>query len=291
MENNYIQFRRERDFGEIFNATFFFIKQEYKRLGMAVVYFILPFTIFTAVAAVLYQTKVTGFAPAGASPEESIAFLKNVFVNVALLMLVYSFSHAAIMSTIYGYIRLYVEKGPEGFTATDVWTEFRKLFIPFYLSMLLTGVMIGFGAVLCFLPGIYLGVSLSLLFAAMAFEKQGFAAGFGRTFQLTHMQWWWTLLILFVLYILIMIFNLILSIPTVGYAMSTAFHRISSNDGSVKSMPTLMLYYSGLITCITTILYLIPQVALAFQYFSLVEKREKPTLLDKINEIGKDSTL
>ncbi len=292
MENNYIQFRRERDFGEVFNATFYFIKQEYKRLGMAVVYYILPFALASAVAAVIYQSKAVGFQLNHSDPNETISAVKDLYLNLAKLMFVYSFSHAAILSTIYGYIRLYVEKGPEGFTAIDVWGEFRTLYFPFYFSLLLGGLIIGIGSVMCLFPGIYLAVSLCLLFAAMAFEKQGFGNAFSRTFQLTHLQWWWTLLVIFVLYILIMIFSIILSVPSIAFNMTTSFHRLNNEEPvSRGNLGIIMMLYSGIITIITTILYLIPQVALAFQYFSLVEKKEKPTLLDKINEIGKDTTI
>jgi hypothetical protein len=291
MENNYILFKRERDFGEVFNATFFFLKQDFRKFGLAVVYYILPFALLTACSMALFQSKMVSFQAAAHNPREPFAGLGNILTNYGILLLMLSFSHAAILSTVYGYIRLYVEKGRNGFSVGDVWTEFKKLYIPFYLAMLLGGIMIIIGSFLCLFPGIYLAVSLSLLFAGMAFDKKGFGNAFSRTFELTHMQWWWTLLILFVLYLLLMIFQIIVSLPTMAITMTAAFHTVSGEPGSTRSYYTFILIYSAITTTITLVLALIPQVALAFHYYSLVEKKEKPTLIEKINEIGKDNSI
>jgi Fe2+ transport system protein B len=89
-----------------------------------------------------------------------------------------------------------------------------------------------------------------------------------------------------------MIFSTILSVPSLAFNIRTGFHRLNNEEPvSTGNLRNIMMLYSGIITTITTILYLIPQVALAFQYFSLVERKEKPTLLDKINEIGKDTSI
>ena len=258
---------------------------------MACLYFIVPFALLSAVAAIIYQSKAINFSPNNASPEETLQMVKSFYWNVAQLLLANSFTQAAILSTIYGYIGLYVEKGAEGFTLFDVWDEFWRLYLRFYIGIAIGAIMIIIGSILCFFPGIYLAISLCLVFAAWAHERKGFWNAISRSFQLTHMAWWWTLLILFVLYILLFVFSLALSIPTLGYNFSNAFHRLNNEQVTTGNMSMFVLLYSGLITTITNVLYIVPQVALAFQYFSLVERREKPTLLDKINEIGTDKTI
>ena len=37
-----INFKQERDFGDLFNASFSFISQEFKRLATAILYFAVP---------------------------------------------------------------------------------------------------------------------------------------------------------------------------------------------------------------------------------------------------------
>ena len=53
MEKTHINFKQERDFGEVFSATFAFIGQEFKMLGKAVVYFVIPIFFVAAILLVL----------------------------------------------------------------------------------------------------------------------------------------------------------------------------------------------------------------------------------------------
>ena len=53
IEKEYIKLRRERDFGEAFNATFAFIKQEFNTLGKAILFFIEPVLLASYIIAAL----------------------------------------------------------------------------------------------------------------------------------------------------------------------------------------------------------------------------------------------
>ena len=44
-----INLRKKREFGEVFNATILFLKQEYKLLGKAFLYYVLPVSIVIAI--------------------------------------------------------------------------------------------------------------------------------------------------------------------------------------------------------------------------------------------------
>ena len=57
MTGTKINFKQERDFGDLFNATFGFISQEFKRLGTAILYFVVPFLLLTAIAMTIYSVK------------------------------------------------------------------------------------------------------------------------------------------------------------------------------------------------------------------------------------------
>jgi hypothetical protein len=49
MENNRIELYKQREFGDVFNATFAFIKQEIKPLGRAILVYILPFVLIQGI--------------------------------------------------------------------------------------------------------------------------------------------------------------------------------------------------------------------------------------------------
>jgi hypothetical protein len=286
METNYIKLRQERDFGEVFNATFMFLKQEYKGLGKVLLYYTLPLVLLTALASALYQSKVGKVAFDPAQMGDPVTFLHNFLQYYLLLMFMYLLSHTMLLSTLYGYMALYQEKGREGFTLDDVLKRILKLFVPVFFGGILCGIILFLGLMLCILPGIYLGVSLSLIFISLAVEQKGFGSAFGRTFELTHTGWWWTLLLIIVVYLIVMVISMILSVPAMVAGFSTALHQVSQGGGTPQLFSPFFIAYTAIISVISTFLYLIPQTALAFQYFSLVEKKEKPTLLNKIDEIG-----
>lgn len=78
----------------------------------------------------------------------------------------------------YGYIKLYIQKGPDGFSITDVWLQVSQYFFPFLGGSIVAGLVALVGAVFCLIPGIYFGVVLSIIFCIMIFEDMSFMPAF-----------------------------------------------------------------------------------------------------------------
>ena len=63
---------------------------------------------------------------------------------------------------------------------------------------------------------------------------------------------------------------------------------LSANSGAEVDVPTWYFILQGLISMLTTALYIIPFTFIAVQYFNLIESEERPSLLKKIEELEKN---
>ena len=284
-----INFKRERDFGEVFNVTFQFLKQEYKGIGRSFAFFVLPVLLIAAVLNVfvgLEQQKVaqdlTQMDPmAGGNP---FAAVGSTFVYTFFTILLYLISFAVLKCMVYSYIKLYIEKGPGAFSTDDVWSGITKIIFPVLGTSLLVGLLVGVGFILCVIPGIYVGVSLSLIYMTLVFEQNGFGDAFSRSFRLTAKKWWVTLGLIVVSYLIIYGITLVFSIPGMIMGITTVFTM--QNPEEFIGFSTGFYIYSSVINLISYTLFIIPTLVIAFHYFSIVEEIDTPTLEQNIDQIS-----
>lgn len=277
MENNFIQLRKVREFGDVFNDTFAFIKQEARPLGIALATLALPVVLVMVI--LMANIKIDQFQPGGD--------IVKLYSNVGLIMLLFFVSQVILILTLLSYFKLYLEKGPRNFDNKDIFREMVKKFFPVAGSTFVLGIIIFIGAIMCFLPGIYLGISLSFVLPVMILEDKDFGLGFSRSFELSHKQWWWTFLIIFVYLILTYSFQIILSIPGMIFGFSTLF-GLKNGANADPDQRTYLILYNAFVTLISTFFTVILNIAIVFQYFNIVELHEGKTLASKIDLIGND---
>ena len=292
MEKTPINFKQKRDFGEIFNATFTFIGQEFKPLGKVILMYVLPVLLVAAILNVLvsieYQKFFNTFKTDNIEMISSpFAAMAGIYKYLFLYLLVYLLAFTALRCSIYSYIKVYVEKGKDQVTMADVWTEIRRFFFPVLGTSILIGLLVGVGYILCILPGIWLGVSLCMIFISLVYEGKGLGKSFDRSFNLIKNNWWVTFAVILVSYILVYILAMVLSIPTMLMGFKSLFSSLK-NGGNPGLMNYSTTYYilNSIITLLTYIMFSVPFIAISFQYFSLVEIKERPSLEQKIEQIG-----
>lgn len=285
MEKTNFEFKKERDFGSILNATFAFIKQEFKPLFKSVIVYAGPFILLAAIAAGYYQANVMNSMFLFKNPNFSHN-LENFLFYFALLMGASVLSYTMMITTVYSYIKLYIDKGRNGFEFEDVGRLIAHNFLKVFGTTILLFLLIAIGTVFCIIPGIYLGVSLCLIFPILILEDNSFRNSFSRSFSLTHYQWWWTLLLLIVIYLIVGVASYILAVPQMIISFVYGFNSIKAGADASGTMRDTMLIVTACVTFINSLLGLIPFIAIALQYFNIVEKKESPGLLQKIDRIG-----
>lgn len=287
-----INFKQKRDFGDIFNATFAFIKQEFNPLGKAFLYYVLPLLIIASILAVFisieqqkYINSMLGDNPS--SLGNPFGMMGKTFRYSFLLIIVYVFIMTSLVCTVYGYIKVYNVKGSGQVTNDDVWNEIKKYFFPVLGYSIVTGIITMIGAVFCILPGIYLGVCLSMVLMILMFEGIGLGDSISRSFYLIKENWWATFGIILVAYILVYLVSIVLSIPAMLFGFKSLFTSFKNiQETGMMNFSTTYFIVSSITNLLMYVLIIIPLITIAFQYFNLLEIKERPSLNDKIDQIG-----
>jgi len=291
MTNTKINFKQERDFGDLFNATFGFISQEFKRLGTAILYFVVPFLLLSAIAMTIYSVKAQEFTQAmvqGDKPDPFAIFsvMGSLLGYIGVAMAFSLIAITMLFSTVYSYIKLYVEKGAEGFTINDVWIQVTSNFWALLVASIVTALAVLVGTVFCVLPGIYLAVALSFVFCIMIFEEKKFTDAFKRSMKLINTNWWLTFGVFVIVMIIVYILAILLSIPSMIFGFKSLLSNIKDAQNQMLNLPTGFYIFNAITSLFTQVLMVIPIVISAFLYYSTVEKVEKPSLMDKIGQIS-----
>lgn len=287
MQNQEINFKQIRDFGQVFNATFSFIKQNFKPLFAAILSFVLPFTFIQGVVQGLLQMEMFSMMDPNQMNIYGSGYssLNQMLKYYGLIILFTTVSYTMLVATTYSYICLYIENGNRNFTIGDVWIKIKSVFFKTLGANILFVIVVGASIVILFfligLPGLYLATSLSLMFFIAIYENKNIGQAFSRSFKLTHKKWWWTLLLLIVLTLMISVVNMAFGIPNMVITFTISF-----NQGGSETLKYTQMILTIITSIIGTILYVILLVALAFQYFSIVEEHEGKGLEERINMIN-----
>ncbi len=292
MQNNYILFKKQRDLGAIISDTFKFIRQEYKTIFRLYLKHVGWLLLLVVAAGTYYQ--YTSLNSANSLLKDGAeAFLLNTFQNTGLsLLLVFltSIAYSAMsLTTINSIIKSYVDNKGE-IKDEEVSLYIGRFFGQTLLSLFVVGILCFIGFLLCFLPGVYLVVPLSLIFSVIVFQEKSFSDAFSECFQLIKQNWWITFATVLVISILISLVGGIFQLPVVILSAVETFTSLEEGAGTSGALGLgnnwlyLTLYIFASIA--QYILGLVTLISLALIYFNLNEIHNKTGTLEDIDSIG-----
>jgi hypothetical protein len=283
MQTNQLTFNKFRDFGDLLGDTFAFIKQEFKFFMKVVLFYAGPFVFIAAIASAWFSSGI--FSMMG-------MMMKNnpmeILAEFGIKLLVYAvaavISNAVLVCVVYSYIGLYIEKGKDGFAQEEVWYRVGRKFFPVLWAIILMGIIISVGTLFCFIPGIYFGVSLCFVLAIIFFENLTVGGAFSRSMSIVKDDWWFALGLGIVMYLMILITSYIFVLPSSIFSMVVSINNLKGNGSDATNITYMVLVAFGTIG--TSLLSCVPHITLSLFYHSLIEKRESPGLLNKIEKIN-----
>lgn len=308
-----IDFQRERDFSRKLNATFEFIKQNFKSLGKSILVIAGPSVLVGSIMAGSFMGEFFNFSQLGQSNPEAISeyFLSVSFWMQFLLMFVFlAISFVVAIATINCYLTIYDEKKSNQISVDEVWSRVRNTFwsylgtsvlfffafiiayiillIPVFILAEISGVLIFFGVVTIIFGLTYLVFASSLTYFIQLYEKKNFFDALARSFKLVNGKWWSTFGLITILYIIMMTVSYIFIIPYYVVLFIDSFHAASSGTPiefsatfKIWTIVFFTLYYMAQL-----LMYALPNVGIAFQYFNLVELKEAKGLMGQIENLG-----
>lgn len=198
--------------------------------------------------------------------------------------LIGSISFTLLLLSVYGYVVLLAQRrtpGPPP-TVAEVWAVVKRSFLGTLFSLWGVGLLVGIGFLFLFIPGLYLGIALSLFFIVKLSEGTGFGATLSRCLLLTRGKWWSTFGLIFVA--VLILYVVIIGVGAIAVMVSGGFsatlHALKDESPLVNVVLTSLGSFS------TLLLYPPLLLALAFQYFNLVERREGAGLSLMVESLG-----
>lgn len=292
MGNSYINFKKQREIGEIISDTFKFIRGNYKSLFTLIIKNTGPAFLILILSAGYYMYVTLGTISMFdiSNPEASSALVENMsgFFMAFLLMLCSMMIYFSLLyGTVLHFIKSYL-KNDGKVDEEEVHHGARNDFWNLLGAGVLTGIMIFFGLLVCFFPGIYLLVPLSLVFSIIVFEKLSVSESISSCFMLIKNNWWVTFATLLVMWILVYVIGFVFSIPAIFYSLVKGFTLAQEN--SIANSAEMFDWVYILLNLISTIaqylLYTITVISTAFIYFNLNEKKNFTGTYESIDNLG-----
>ena len=302
-------FRRERDFGAKVGATFEFVTAQFRPLVKCLAYFVLPGALLAGIGMGLFMNNFLSRMPFASSSSRlgapieitqqygNSSFSGLSFAGIGLSAVGFLLAFLLLSSTVYGFVRVRMNTPPaEPLRPGQVWAfmwprlgrvvgGWLLLAIIMFIGMGVVGgalALLGPGfVVLLFFPMVWMVVCLTLYFPALWMEDDGVVAAFRRSFYLIKGKWWSSLGLYMVMSLITAMFNYLFMLPFYALLMARTVLKIPGLDSEILSISAMCIYALGWI-----LTAMLPLVAMLFQYFNLVERKDGVGLRLLVESLG-----
>jgi len=290
MKDN-VEFKKIREFGDIIGDTFLFIKQNFKPLLTAFICLSGIFLLAGMISSIITQLQLVeikqNFSIAGGHGGGPFRRFNSLgatyYVRLLSVVLFMVLSYTSMYVSVLSYIALYVEKGNQAPTVTEVWGYYKYYFFRVLGSGILMSIFFAICFVCCVLPGIYVFPAVTLFYAVMIMENGSFSHSFSRSFKLLTDEWWVTAAALLIIYIIFYACTMVIQLPAVLIMMGSIFTR---HPGEISKS---YVFITSVSQYLCLVFMIIPIVCSALIYFNLVERKESSGLLGRIEDLGQDT--
>lgn len=315
MQQQKIEFRKERDFGSVLGDSLKFIKQNFKSFFASVILIVGPFILIMGVGYAYMQTSMMNMMYSKPTNPLEI-FNSNYFLSIGIIMFFSLLSNILLSGVVYNYMIIYQEKPlGEKITVSEVgkrvWGNIGKLAIASILFMVSTIlvvtilVLIGIGFVSMLGAAAGIIVALLLIFGLLIYtpviayfipaaffvvvrDNLSIFSSMAKVKKYLSGNFWWTWLIMAVALISLGILKALFNLPASVVSMMNTFTRMSDLSNvqpEAGNNILLMVFYTlgmFLTYCTSSISHLIS----AFNFMSHEEQHEGKGLMSKIDEIN-----
>lgn len=291
MNQSYIQFKKQRELGDILSDTFKFFRENFKPLFKIIFKTAGPIFILLALSLGFYTYWTADLTSPGMFRFEGLE--ENLlYIGIAYLFLIVSmFAYFGMLySSILNYIKNYIQNNGT-IQEEAIIDATKKDFGALFGLNFLVAIMVFFGLMLCVIPGIYIMVPLSLSFSLVVFDRMSVSDSISESFTLIKDNWWITFATILVMLILIGVIGFVLNIPVIIYSMVKVITM--SQEGSTADPSQLVDWVYITLNIISTIiqylLYSLMAITTAFIYFDLKERKYFVGTYETIDSLGKEN--
>lgn len=276
----------KRDFGQKINATFEFVGQNFKPLIKTLLYIAGPPALLAGAASGLMQSRLfeTALTQTSPNPFDFAMYFSIDYLVASLLGII-----TALLTTsaTYSFITLYEKEGnSQAITPSRVWQEITTNLSSIFIASIAAIVLTIAATVLLVLPGIYIAISISMFVQVIIREKLEPTASLRRSHNLIEGKWWSTFGLLFIMSFIAGIISMVFQVPNI---ILTTLNTLNLSSGTEVNKALFVL--SGMVSLLGNVcVQALISIALAFQYYNLVERKEGVGIRSAIDSIGSDTS-
>lgn len=290
--NNYVEFKKERDLGAIISDTFKFLRLEWKPFFGAILKTAFLPIIIAIAALVFYMYSFPNvFGGFGTTSINGVYETPNfgmLFISVAFMMVFFLIAYVIMNITALYYIQSYIDNnGRVDFNM--IQDRVKDKFWSFTGLFLLIGLLIMISALLCFFPAIYTGTVLALAAPILVFSRMDVGDTISYAFKFVNGHWWETFGVMIVVTIITSIIGYVFSAPALIYYFIKLGTVISANDPSLIAesfKDPIYLALNGISYIGQFILYAVTLISNVFLYFDINEQKNASGAMDQIDSLG-----
>ena len=282
-----IEFRKQRELGDIITDTFQFLRQNFKPLFIDIFKITSPVFVILILATGYYSYLGMDLFSNPFLDDTSGIDIEMLFISLFILFSSLIIFYVLLYNTVLHYIKSYIENSGEvdhSEVSRGVKNDFGKMLG----LVLLAGIITIFALFLCFFPGVYVWVPLSLAPAMLIFARTSIMDSISYSFSLIHDNWWTTFFTLVVITLLVYMIGLIFQFPLMIYMFIKTLTM--SQEGSIANPADIVdwvyVFFNVLSSLFQYLLSIIGVVASAFIYYNLDEKKNATGTYERISNLG-----
>ena len=275
-----IEYYRIRDFSQKFNATIEYLRQHFLSLFILILVVTVPFTVVGGFIQYYFFAELQGMAFGAADPFEIFNLIGEAIPVFLLSMSISLILNAALFGSIFTYMRM-TENNEQEVRPLEVVERLVPKLAGIVVISVATSIISVMGTFFFIIPGIYLAVVLSLTIPVYVFEDISVGEALGKPFTLIRGKWWSTFGLLFVTFILVFILTFAIAMP-IGVIIGINEVFGSEELLSDQSAQFWQVVSSSVVNSLSYLMFTLPTIALAFQYFNLTERTEGRGLKSEI---------
>ncbi|WP_353777707.1 hypothetical protein [Winogradskyella sp. 3972H.M.0a.05] len=288
----YIEFKKQRDLGEILSDTFGFLRHEFKPFFRTVFTIAGPALFVFVVTLALYNYVIGDSFDFGLSSMGYNQFNGfTIFIVLIIYLIAAIAAYILLISSALHYIKSYIQNKGET-NIKEIRQDVMRTFWGFLGLSILKGITIFLAILICVLPVFYAMIPMAVVFSIYVFEtRQSATDAYSKSFNLVNQDFWIAFGAFIILGILFYIINMVFSLPAVIYTYAKM--GVFSGEIDPSSFDTLVdpvyIFLNVLSQIVQYLLNLILVIGGAVIYFHLNEKKNFTGTYERISEIGENN--
>jgi len=286
----HIQFKKQRDLGDIITDTFAFLREEFKPFlstvfkvsGIYLILFLLSMAYYLYAVGDIFDFTNT-YSSNFSDDIDFVGMISAVLAVSVFGILSYVSAEAAALH----YIKLYINNDGK-VNPDDVKMNVNNSLMSFVGLGVLKWIVIIVAAMFCILPMFYVIVPMAVAFSIFTFEERSATDSFSYSFSFIRDDFWITLATIIVMGIIVTVAGSAFGLPAGIYSMiKTGVFSGEIDPANMNSFSDPIYIVLNLINYFFNfILNLISVVAGAFIYFNINEGKNFTGTLEKIDNLG-----